>query len=326
MDKKLRDIGSPPFSSYMAEKGTKLKRKQAGILQLNIGLYCNQACTHCHVDSSPQRTEMMTLETAQQCIKVLDNSPSIHTIDLTGGAPELNIAFRYLVEEARKRGKKIIDRCNLSVLLEPGQEDLLEFLKENKVSVVASLPCYTEDNVDAQRGDGIFAKSILALQMLNQAGYGLPGSDLELDLVYNPGGAFLPGSQGQLESDYKKKLMDDFGIEFHRLFTITNMPIKRFADSLIMSGKFEEYMTLLVNSFNPSAVENVMCTDTINVSWDGSIYDCDFNQQLGMGIGGSKTVSDLMSTDDVIKVPIAVGDHCYGCTAGEGSSCQGALV
>lgn len=353
----LRNMGVPSFSGYLKEKSVDISRKETKILQLNIGLYCNQACNHCHVESSPRRTESMTLEVAAQCLKILDMSSSIDTVDLTGGAPELNPSFRFLVKEARKRNKEIIDRCNLTVLLEPGQEDLPEFLAENKVRVVASLPCYSESNVDKQRGKGVFARSILALQLLNAKGYGIDGSDLKLDLVFNPSGGSLPPSQKSLELDYKNKLFSDFGIQFNSLLTITNMPIKRFADYLLHKGEMDTYMELLVNNFNPAAAEGVMCRNTLSVGWDGSIYDCDFNQQLQLGLGkrlssvtptsiepeienliektprskdkiieSSKTVFDISSAADLINDRIVTDSHCFGCTAGAGSSCQGSTI
>jgi radical SAM/Cys-rich protein len=229
----LKNLGVPSFSGYLKEKEVTMTRKETSILQLNIGLYCNQACNHCHVESSPRRTEAMSHDVATQCMDILDKSPSIDTVDLTGGAPELNPTFRFLVEEARKRNKEVIDRCNLTVLLEPGQEDLPEFLSKNKVRIVASLPCYSEENVDKQRGKGVFGRSILALQLLNAQGYGQPGSDLTIDLVYNPSGGTLPPSQKELQTDYKEKLFADYGIVFNSLLTITNMPIKRFADYLL---------------------------------------------------------------------------------------------
>lgn len=314
-----------------------LKRKAPTILQINIGLYCNQACGHCHVESSPLRTkEMMTAETAAQCLELLKNTPSIDTLDITGGAPELNDHFRYLVSMARAiRGKEliIIDRCNLTVLQEPGQEDLVDFLKENDVHVVASLPCYSAENVDTQRGSGVFERSIAALLALNEAGYGRnreedagDGPRLQLDLVYNPLGAFLPPPQEKLQVQYQKQLAENFGILFDQLFTITNMPIKRFADFLYRRGELADYMDLLVRNFNPDTVEELMCLNTINVGWDGKIYDCDFNQQMGYAVGvdsihrGGKTVFDIDSLDDLRDVRIRTDNHCFGCTAGMGSS------
>jgi radical SAM/Cys-rich protein len=316
-----------------------LKRKEPTVLQINIGLYCNQACGHCHVESSPLRkTEMMTAETAAQCLELLKNTPSIHTLDITGGAPELNQHFRYLVSTARAiRGKDliIIDRCNLTVLQEPGQEDLVGFLKDHDVHVIASLPCYSAENVDTQRGGGVFERSIAALLALNEAGYGrirTPADDfegmprLQLDLVYNPLGAFLPPPQEKLQVQYQKQLAENFGILFDQLYTITNMPIKRFADFLHRRGELAEYMDLLVRNFNPDTVQELMCLETINIGWDGRIYDCDFNQQLGYSIGvdsihrGGKTVFDIESLNELRDVRIRTDNHCFGCTAGMGSS------
>lgn len=340
----LSNLGIPSFSGYLNERSVSISRRDTKILQLNIGLYCNQACNHCHVESSPRRTEQMTLETAAKCMAIMDNSPSIDVVDLTGGAPELNPSFRFLVEEARKRGKEVIDRCNLTVLLEPGQEDLPEFLASNGVRVVASLPCYSEANVDKQRGKGVFGRSILALQMLNAKGYGMEGSNLRLDLVYNPSGGTLPPSQSSLEIDYKQRLFTDFGIKFNSLLTITNMPIKRFADYLLQKGELDSYMELLVNNFNPAAADGLMCRNTLSVGWDGKIYDCDFNQQLQLSLGenlaplaageelasdGSKgfmTVYDIETTSELISDRIVTDSHCFGCTAGSGSSCQGATA
>ena len=283
----LTNLGIPTFAQFLSEHmdpadpstTTKtnepyhLNRRPTKVLQINIGLYCNQACGHCHVESSPLRKEEnMSAETAAQCLELLKNSPSITTLDVTGGAPELNANFRYLVRMARalRPDLEIIDRCNLTVLQEPGQEDLVAFLKENKVHVVASLPCYSEENVDSQRGNGVFERSIAALLALNDAGYGLD-SGLELDLVYNPLGAFLPPPQSKLEEQYKTQLAQNFGILFNSLFTITNMPIKRFADFLHRRGELEEYMSLLVRNFNKNTVENLMCLDTLSIGWDGQV-------------------------------------------------------
>ncbi|KAL7455245.1 hypothetical protein ACHAWC_007458 [Mediolabrus comicus] len=355
----LDELGVPNFMQFVVTqdeeenvhdghiKNNRLYRSHPTILQLNIGLYCNQACTHCHVESSPLRKdETMSANVAARCLELLQNTPTIDTLDLTGGAPELNGQFRLLVKMARQwatennRQLTIIDRCNLTVLLEPGQEDLVDFLKENRVKVVASLPCYGEDNVDAQRGRGVFQRSIAALHKLNEAGYG-SSSDLELDLVYNPSGAFLPPSQESLEGDYKRELFENFGIEFNNLITITNMPIKRFADHLAKQGQMKEYMELLVNNYNPQTVGGLMCLNTVSVGWDGSLFDCDFNQQLGMGIvgvgekaeaaeGGSNkkrlSVFDIESLTDLEKYSVLTDNHCFGCTAGSGSSCQGATA
>ncbi|KAL4443396.1 hypothetical protein ABPG75_011133 [Micractinium tetrahymenae] len=327
----LDKLGVPPFGQVLKAAGcSPLVRGQAAILQLNIGLYCNQACRHCHVESSPVRTEMMSREVAERCIRLLERScvasgGSVHTLDLTGGAPELTPQFRYLVQEARRLGVEVIDRCNLTVLLEPGQEDLAQFLADNRVRVVASLPCYSPENVNKQRGGGVFERSIKGLQMLNALGYGQPGSGLQLDLVYNPGGVFLAPPQSKLEPAYKQELADSFGIAFNLLLCLNNMPIKRWADHLVKEGRLEEYMQLLVDSFNPAAAEGLMCRDTLSVGWDGSLYDCDFNQQLGLGLPHSsrRTVFDLESLEDLTGGAIAVDSHCFGCTAGAGSGCQG---
>jgi len=331
----LTKLGVPPFAKFVREQtagAPVLQRKLPTVLQINIGLYCNQACGHCHVESSPLRTEeMMTAETAAQCLELLKRTPSITTLDITGGAPELNPHFRYLVRMARilRPDLEIIDRCNLTVLQEPGQEDLVDFLKEHKVHIIASLPCYSADNVDAQRGNGVFERSIAALLALNDAGYGVSDetdTPLKLDLVYNPLGAFLPPPQDKLETQYKQQLRENFGILFDQLFTITNMPIKRFADFLHRRGELQEYMELLVRNFNPDTLPQLMCLDTISVGYDGKLYDCDFNQQLGYGVGvdsihrGGKTVFDIDSLADLMEERIRTDNHCFGCTAGMGSS------
>eukprot|EP00898_Chlorokybus_atmophyticus_P002382 jgi/Chlat1/3144/Chrsp21S03375 len=324
----LDKMNVPHFNQFLDERGVeRILRSPCKILQLNVGLYCNQACSHCHVESSPLRTEMMDKAVVDRCLRLLDESPSVEVVDVTGGAPELSPNFRYLVTEVRKRGKQVIDRCNLTVLFEPGQEDLAQFLANNGVRIVASLPCYSAKNVDQQRGRGVFEKSIQALLDLNKLGYGKEGTGLQLDLVYNPNGAFLPPSQEVLQQQYKEELMVHFGIEFNGLFTITNMPIKRYADYLHREGKMESYMQLLVDSFNAAATQGLMCRDTISVGWDGRIYDCDFNQQLAIGVTSSrKTVFDLESLDDLTAARVAVDNHCFGCTAGAGSSCQGATT
>lgn len=340
----LVDLGVPDFLDFISEKqcGTEMEgmpkitsqgliRKSPTLLQVNIGLYCNQACGHCHVESSPLRTaEKMSSETVIQILKLLKNTPSIKFLDITGGAPELNENFRMLVSMARDlrpdvEDLEIIDRCNLTVLQEPGQEDLVEFLVKNKVRVIASLPCYSAGNVDKQRGGGVFDRSISALLAFNQNGYGKT-NDLKLDLVYNPLGAFLPPEQEGLEKKYKEELMSNFGIEFNELYTMTNMPIKRFADFLHRRGELKEYMDLLVRNFNLDTTKSLMCLDTVSVGWDGKIFDCDFNQQLGYGIGtndihkGGKSVFDIESYGELMKEPIKNDNHCFGCTAGMGSS------
>ena len=338
----LTGMDVPSFDAFVAERGVSpLRRKPTTILQVNIGLYCNQACSHCHVESSPLRKEeVMSAKTANRLIELIDNAQgSIKMLDITGGAPEMMEQFRPLVVAAHARGLEVIDRCNLTVLFEPGQEDLPAFLAGNGVKVVASLPCYSEENTDKQRGAGVFSRSIAALVELNKVGYGVKGTGLELDLMYNPGGAFLPPSEAALTEAYRSELGDTYGVEFSRLVTLTNMPIKRFADFLHREGKIEEYMRLLVENFNPAAAEGVMCRDLVSVSWDGRVFDCDFNQQLDMpmprsfgsargGGGGGEglTVFDVDSLDELTGKRLAVDNHCFGCTAGAGSSCSGATA
>lgn len=295
-------------------------------LQVNLGKLCNQACTHCHVEAGPKRTENMTTATVDRLLHLMKASKGLTTLDLTGGAPELNPEFRRLVQEAKGLGLHVIDRCNLTVLSEPGQEDTAQFLADHGVEVVASLPCYSEANVDKQRGKGVFGKSITALQTLNALGYGQEGSGLRLTLVYNPGGAFLPPDQGALEADYRARLFRDFGIVFSQLFTITNMPIKRFAWQLNRAGDLERYMDLLVSSFNPGTVEGLMCRTQLSVSWDGKLYDCDFNQMLELPIEHGDTLDTIDSFHQVLNRPIVTRGHCFGCTAGAGSSCGGTLL
>jgi len=318
---------SKPFSTKLTEHRLTLTRRPVEILQVNVGKLCNMACHHCHVEAGPKRTEIMDERTVTRILALLAASPSIHTVDLTGGAPELNPHFRRLVADSRRMGKEVIDRCNLTALFESGQEETAIFLKEHGAQVVASLPCYTKENVDKQRGNGVFSKSIRALKLLNELGYGWEGTGLVLHLVYNPLGAFLPPRQSELERDYKEELRALFGIEFNRLFTITNMPIKRFLRELERTGKLEEYTELLLANFNPEAALGVMCRSLVSVSWDGRLYDCDFNQMLEIGLGGTAlTVWDIKSFDEIRALPIAVADHCYGCTAGAGSSCSGELA
>jgi radical SAM/Cys-rich protein len=258
-------------------------------------------------------------------LNLLGATPSVQVVDITGGAPELNANFKPLVLQARALRRHVIDRCNLTVFFEPGHDDLPEFLAANRVEVTASLPCYTAENVDRQRGKGVFDKSLRALQLLNSLGYGKPGSELLLNLVYNPLGASLPPAQEKLEADYKKQLREHFGIEFNRLFTITNMPIKRFSESLIRNGQFESYISLLVNHFNPATVHQLMCRSQVSVSWDGKLYDCDFNQMLDIEAPGRKTIWAIDSFSELANRKVATGGHCFGCTAGAGSSCGGSL-
>jgi len=320
---------APNFNQVLTENACEaLTRDEVTTLQINMGKFCNQACHHCHVEAGPKRREIMPPEVAERICSLLVASPSITTVDITGGAPELNPSFRWIVAKARALRRHIIDRCNLTVFFEPGMETLPDFLAENDVEIVASLPCYTESNVDQQRGRGVFEKSILALQVLNQLGYGLPGSKLKLNLVYNPLGAALPPPQKILEADYKKELHERFGIQFHSLFTLTNMPINRFAAYLAQHQLLRQYMSLLVNHFNPATIGQVMCRSLVSVSWDGKLYDCDFNQMLDMemeGHGGSSTIWGLESFRELTGERIATGSHCFGCTAGAGSGCTGSL-
>ena len=325
----LARAASPSFDQVLREHALPpLRRERVSTLQVNVGKLCNLACHHCHVDAGPKRTEIMPRPVAERVMQLFRESPGVTTLDLTGGAPELNPSFRYLVREARRLGREVIDRCNLAVLFENGMEDLGEFLAESRVHVVASLPCYTMKNVDAQRGRGAFDKSVRALRLLNALGYGRGA--LRLDLVYNPGGASLPPPQEKLESDYRERLRSDHGIVFDHLLTITNMPIHRFAQQLTRDGRFEEYMSLLVGRFNPATVPGLMCSSEVSVGWDGRLYDCDFNQMLDLGVGcagsGGVTVFDIDTLDDLARARVATASHCLGCTAGAGSSCGGALA
>lgn len=304
-----------------------LTRVGVSVLQVNLGYLCNQQCLHCHVNAGPKRTEIMTEENIRVIIEYLD-AHSTEVLDLTGGAPELNPFFRDLVKAARARGVSVIDRCNLTVLSEPKQEGLADFLAENRVQVTASLPCYQKENVDGQRGKGVFERSISGLKALNKLGYGKEGSGLELNLVYNPTGPYLPPAQTELEADYKQQLFDQHGIIFTRLLTLANMPIQRFGSSLISKGQFNEYMALLQKSHQDANLETVMCRNLVSVDWRGFLYDCDFNQMLNLPMQlSSKALPHLhdLINANTKGLPIAVRGHCYGCTAGQGSSCGGAL-
>lgn len=297
-------------------------------LQVNLGRLCNQSCHHCHVEAGPKRTEVMARATAERVVELTSHSLGIRVVDLTGGAPELNPHFRFLVERTHALGRSVIARCNLTVLFEPGMEWLGEFYQRNQVTLICSLPCYSLENVEKQRGRGVLSKSIDALRQLNSLGY---GRELRLDLVYNPVGPFLPPSQAQLEAHYREELRSNFGIEFHRLLTITNMPINRFAHQLHRSGRFSEYMGLLVNHFNWETVGGLMCRSLVSVSWQGGLHDCDFNQMLEMPIGAAGarsrlTIWDIEDTAELTGGPIATASHCFGCTAGVGSGCGGAVV
>lgn len=318
----------PKFADKIAEIGQfPLKPGKLEVLQINIGYMCNQVCNHCHVDAGPDRKEIMTRETMQQCLEVIKKTGA-HTLDLTGGAPEMNPDFRWFVDEASKAGiQDFIVRSNLTIIrANKKYRDLPEFFKKHNIHVVSSMPHWTRGKTDKQRGDGVFDKSIKALQELNAIGYGMSDSNLKLDLVYNPSGAFLPANQASMEKDFKKALLEDFGIQFHNLFAITNLPISRFLDYLIASENYEDYMYSLVEAYNPVAVQNVMCTNTISVSWDGWLYDCDFNQMLELKVDSkSKHISDY--NEDLLKNRnIVISQHCYGCTAGAGSSCQGSVT
>jgi radical SAM/Cys-rich protein len=301
-----------------------LQRSRLETLQVNLGYLCNMSCVHCHVNAGPQRTEQMSRDTVDEVLALL-RAADLKCLDLTGGAPELNPHFRYLVREARALGVKVIDRCNLTVLLEPGQEDLAEFLAQQQVEISASLPCYMEENVEAQRGKGVYDTSIEALRRLNALGY---GSERVLNLMYNPVGPVLPPPQEGLQDDYRRELKERFGIEFTELLTITNMPISRFGAVLLSQGQYSEYMTLLRNSFSADNIESLMCRSLISVDWLGYLYDCDFNQMLDLPLASSgkrRHISDLLQSATLEGNAIVTGEHCYGCTAGQGSSCGGAL-
>jgi len=305
----------------------RLHRKYLETLQINVGYKCNQTCLHCHVNAGPTRTEAMSRATAVDVIAFVKDS-GVRTLDITGGAPELNPHFRFLVSSARALGVHVIDRCNLTILEQPGQEGLAQFLADHEVEVVASLPCYLEDNVDAQRGKGVFETSIRCLQMLNRFGYGREAAGLALNLVYNPQGAVLPPAQAALEQDYRNHLQERYGIEFHRLYVLTNMPIQRFGSTLISKGQFEQYMHLLKSAYQPENLESVMCRSLLSVDWRGYVYDCDFNQMLDLPLQSEKrprTHLTELAAAGLAGNPIVVKDHCYGCTAGQGSSCAGAL-
>lgn len=318
----------PTFGAKIKETNQfPLRPKKLEILQINVGYMCNQVCAHCHVDAGPDRKEIMTRETMQQCLEVIRKTGA-HTLDLTGGAPEMNPDFRWFVEEAAKAGiKDFIVRSNLTIIrANKKYHDLPEFFKKHNIHVVSSMPHWTRGKTDKQRGDGVFDKSIQALKDLNAVGYGIEGSSLKLDLVYNPSGAFLPGDQMALEADFKKALLEDFGIYFHNLFAITNLPISRFLDYLIASDNYEDYMYALVEAYNPAAVENVMCTNTLSVSWDGWLYDCDFNQMLNLKVNSKVKHISEYNEELLQNRNIIINQHCYGCTAGAGSSCQGTVA
>lgn len=305
-----------------------LRRKRLETLQVNVGYVCNQTCLHCHVNAGPTRTESMTLETIAQVLRYLETSGA-GTLDVTGGAPELNPHFRHLVRSARALGARVIDRCNLTILSEPGHEDLAGFLAAERVDIVASLPCYTEELVDRQRGKGVYERSVAGIRRLNALGYAREDTGLALDLVYNPQGASLPPPQAQLEQEYKRILGEQFGITFNRLYTLANMPIQRFGSTLVTKGRFNAYMDLLRGAHRDENLEGVMCRSMVSIDWQGFLYDCDFNQMLGLplAVAGRKRahLADMLGAG-LDGNPIVVRDHCYGCTAGQGSSCGGALA
>jgi radical SAM/Cys-rich protein len=318
------------FAQRLADYSIALRRGRPEILQVNMGKLCNLTCVHCHVNAGPKRKEIMSRETIDRIIHWLAKS-EIPTVDLTGGAPEMVPDFRYFIEQVKslQPHRHIIDRCNLTILLERGYEHLAEFLATNKVEIIASMPCYTPENVNAQRGEGVFEGSIAALQLLNSVGYGID-PDLPLHLVYNPVGTFLPPSQVELEADYERELRKQFGIVFNKLYTLTNLPIGRFASYLRHNNKLEDYMELLINAFNPATIDGLMCRNTISVGWRGDVYDCDFNQQLGMQWSSNWESKALflweIDPDSLEGREIMTGDHCFGCTAGAGSTCGGAIV
>ena len=316
------------FAATLAEHSLPLRHLRTEVLQVNVGKLCNLTCVHCHVNAGPKRKEIMTRETVDRVIDWLAKT-DIRTVDLTGGAPEMIPDFRYLVERVKSLtpARHVMDRCNLTILLEPGFEGYAQFLAHHEVEIVASMPCYSPENVNAQRGNGVFDASIKALQVLNSLGYGIDPR-LPLHLVYNPNGAFLPGPQAELEADYKRELREHFGIEFNSLYTITNLPVSRFASYLKNNNKLAEYMTLLIENFNPSTIDGLMCRNTINVSWTGEVFDCDFNQMLKMQWREGDRGLHLWDIDPqlVENREVLTGEHCFGCTAGAGSSCGGALV
>jgi radical SAM/Cys-rich protein len=315
-----------PFEQALVESGLwPLRATGIQVLQVNVGKLCNQTCRHCHVDAGPERREVMSRETMQLCLDALART-DIPTLDITGGAPEMNPHFRWLVEQGRGLGRHIIDRCNLTILLAPHFDDLPDFLARNRVEIVASLPCYQPANTDRQRGEGVFEKSITALRRLNEVGYGKPSGALVLTLVYNPVGPSLPPAQAALEDAYRRELSERYGVVFTRLFTITNMPISRFLDDLIQADRYAEYMEKLVAAFNPEAAAGVMCRTTLSVGWDGRLYDCDFNQMLELELapGFPRHIRDL-DRELLSARRIVTGQHCYGCAAGSGSGCQGAI-
>lgn len=323
----LAEAKQPPFAQTLAWSGLEpLRAAGIQVLQVNVGKLCNQRCRHCHVDAGPERREIMSRPTLELCLDALARA-DIPILDITGGAPEMNPYFRWFVAEAQELGCHVLDRCNLTILLTAGHDDLPEFLAKQRVEVVASLPCYLAENTDAQRGDGVFDKSIAALRRLNTLGYGQPNSGLILTLVYNPLGPCLPPPQPALEATYRRELADRYGVVFNRLYTIANMPISRFLEALVRAGRHQEYLAELVAAYNPQAVGGVMCRTTLSVGWDGRLFDCDFNQmlELDLALGLPRHIRDF-DPDALSRRPIVTAQHCYGCTSGSGSGCQGAIV
>jgi radical SAM/Cys-rich protein len=319
-------LPAPHFDATLTQHGlSPIRRESVRTIQVNVGKLCNQACHHCHVDAGPRRTEIMTRATADRVLEILESSPGVTTLDITGGAPELNPNFAMLVERARSLGRTVIVRCNLTVTLEPAMEWLVDFYRRERVELICSLPCYTAENVNQQRGSGVFEKSIVAMRQLNAAGF--RRGEMRLDLVYNPLGASLPPPQAELEARYRSELASNFGITFDHLLTITNMPIARFAHQLESTGNYAMYMSLLVNHFNPATVDALMCRSLISIGWDGQLYDCDFNQMLEIPLGGAnRTIWNINDVAALAGDRIATASHCYGCTAGAGSSCTGAIA
>lgn len=327
--KEVVDVQFPKFAKKLENLGfNPLTPTQLEIFQINIGKLCNQTCAHCHVDAGPDRKEEnMDKATLERCLEIIASVPTIHTVDITGGAPEMNAHFRWFVEEVTKLGIKVINRCNLTIIMANKKyHDLPDFFKKHNVHVISSLPYFSKKRTDNQRGDGVFEDSIKALQKLNEVGYGKEGTGLILDLVYNPSGAFLPDAQETLQAEFKRQLKRKFDIDFNSLFAITNLPVSRFLDYLIESENYEDYMEELVNAFNPATVMGLMCRNTISVSWDGFLYDCDFNQMLDLKVASKSQSLDSFDLEQLKNRSIVLNQHCYGCTAGAGSSCGGEIA
>lgn len=321
------DVEGKDFVKFRDSVGYAIKPSKVEIFQLNIGKLCNQTCGHCHVDAGPDRkVENMDRDTLMKCLQIIQEH-KIPTVDITGGAPEMNAHFRWFVEECTAIGARVMNRCNLTIIkANPKYYDLPEFFAKHNVHIISSLPYFTKTRTDSQRGDGVFEDSIAALKMLNKVGYGMPGTDLQLDLVFNPSGAYLPGDQASLESEFKRQLSRRYDIEFNNLFAITNLPVSRFLDYLVESGNYSQYMTELIEAYNPATIDGLMCRNTISVSWDGYIYDCDFNQMLDLKVAANSQHLDDFDMEALMSRDIVLNQHCYGCTAGAGSSCGGEIV